>query len=91
MAFRPEPQNFKLWDIFEDPPRKKTSGSSEVTRQMEIFLKLMKVLTYALVFVAVLIGGSISKLSFIFMTSQVMGNVTPYCVRTGKLITMIRK
>lgn len=82
--YRAEPQDTKLWDIFEDPPAKKTTGSADLTRGMEIFLKLAKVCAYIVVLVIVLAGAVVSKLSFIFMTSQLTVRNVSYCNDTGE-------
>lgn len=72
-----------MWDIFEDPPAKKTTGSTDLTRGMEIFLKVAKVCAYVIVLSIVLTGAVVSKLSFIFMTSQLTVRNVSYCNDTG--------
>lgn len=72
-----------MWDIFEDPPAKKTTGSADLTRGMEVFLKAAKIFTYIVVLITVLSGAVVSKLSFIFMTSQLTIRNVSYCNDTG--------
>lgn len=83
LNFRAEPQDAKMWDIFENPPAKKTTGSADLTRGMEVFLKFAKVCAYLIVLVVVLAGCVVSKLSFIFMTSQLTERTVAYCNDTG--------
>ena len=78
-----------MWDIFENPPAKKTTGSADLTRGMENFLKAAKVLTYLTVFVIVLSGAVISKLSFIFMTSQLTDRTISYCNVEGTCVIFL--
>lgn len=83
LNFRADPQDAKMWDIFENPPAKKTTGSADLTRGMEVFLKFAKVCTYLIVLAIVLVGCVVSKLSFIFMTSQLTERTVAYCNDTG--------
>lgn len=72
-----------MWDIFENPPAKKTTGSADLTRGMEIFLKVAKVCAYLIVLGIVFSGAVVSKLSFIFMTSQLTVRSVSFCNDTG--------
>lgn len=73
-----------MWDIFQDIPAKKTSGSADLTRAMDIFLKAAKIFTYIVTLLVVLSGAVVSKLSFIFMTSQLTIRNVTYCNDTGR-------
>lgn len=86
---RAEPQDTKMWDIFEDPPAKKTTGSADLTRAMDIFLKVAKICTYLIVLFIVLSGAVVSKLSFFFMTSQLTVRNVSYCNDTGMIRSVL--
>lgn len=86
---RAEPQDTKMWDIFEDPPPKKTTGSADLTRAMDIFLKVAKICTYLIVLFIVLSGAVVSKLSFFFMTSQLAVRNVSYCNDTGMIRSVL--
>lgn len=72
-----------MWDIFENPPAKKTTGSADLTHGMEMFLKAAKLSAYLIVLAIVFVGAVVSKLSFVFMTSQLTIRNVSYCNDTG--------
>lgn len=79
-SYRASQQDFKLWDSFQDPPQDESSGSSIDSEFIETLTKLMKIVTYWLVFIVVAFSAVVSKLSFLLMTSHVAENSkTPYC------------
>nr|XP_022916186.1 uncharacterized protein LOC111426064 [Onthophagus taurus] len=67
------------WDIFEDPPVNKATGSSVETKYVNFAEKLGKFCTYIVVFLVVLGGAVISKGCLLFMTSQLNIKEMPYC------------
>uniref|UniRef100_A0A7G3ABH8 chitin synthase n=1 Tax=Lutzomyia longipalpis TaxID=7200 RepID=A0A7G3ABH8_LUTLO len=78
-------QNTELWDSFEDPPVKQTTGSAVDTKKFLFFIKLIKVLVYIFVFLIVLLGSTVSKLAFLFMTSHTLQRNIPYCNAENKV------
>ncbi|XP_055703562.1 chitin synthase chs-2-like [Phlebotomus papatasi] len=72
-------QDTELWDTFQDPPVKQTTGSAVDTKKFLFFIKIIKVIVYILVFLIVLLGSTVSKLAFLFMTSHVKPSGIPYC------------
>lgn len=60
----------KGWDVFREFPPKQDGGSMESQKCLEFTVRLLKILAYIIVFVAVLGSGVIAKGSTLFMTSQ---------------------
>lgn len=72
----------KGWDVFRDPPPKIDSGSMANQRCLEITVQITKAAVYLLVFIIVLGSGVATKLSVLFMTSQLRASKTlVYCNR----------
>jgi hypothetical protein len=77
---RSNQQDAKLWDSFQDPPEDDTATSSIESPWIDSSIKILKVFTYWFVFIVVASTSVLSKLSFLFMTSNVVENTrTRYC------------
>ncbi|XP_067001405.2 chitin synthase chs-2 [Anabrus simplex] len=73
-------QEIKGWDVFRNPPPKTDSGSMANQRCVEITVKMLKVVTYLVTFIIVLVSGVIAKGTTLFMTSQLKKDkILPYC------------
>ncbi|GAB0098083.1 Chitin synthase [Sergentomyia squamirostris] len=81
-------QDSELWDTFQDPPVKQTTGSAVDTNKFLVLIKCTKVVVYICVFLIVLAGSVLSKMSFLFMTSHIPQSRTiPYCNPDDKIRT----
>ncbi|XP_037938535.1 chitin synthase chs-2 [Teleopsis dalmanni] len=69
-----------LWDSFQDPPSKRSTGSATNWGKLNIFLKIFKAFTYVFVFFTIIITTIISKLSFMLMVAQIQNRRLKYCV-----------
>lgn len=66
--------------MFRDPPLKQDSESMAQQKCLDMCVKILKIVAYLLTFVIVLASGVISKVTLLFMTSQLNpAKVTPYC------------
>ncbi|XP_059060579.1 chitin synthase chs-2-like [Achroia grisella] len=63
-------QETKGWNLFREIPVKKESGSQATAEWVELSVKILKVLAYILVFIAVLGSAMIAKGTLLFVTSQ---------------------
>ncbi|XP_038118969.1 chitin synthase chs-2 [Culex quinquefasciatus] len=73
-------QDNKLWDSFQDPPVQQTSGSAASQEYLVVFIKGLKVFTYAFVFLVTLAAACFSKMSLLLMTSNIReGTKNRYC------------
>uniref|UniRef100_A0A2A4K4F7 chitin synthase n=1 Tax=Heliothis virescens TaxID=7102 RepID=A0A2A4K4F7_HELVI len=63
-------QETKGWDVFREFPPKQDSGSMETQKCLEFTVRLLKVMAYLVVFIAVLGSGVVAKGTTLFMTSQ---------------------
>ncbi|XP_072936714.1 chitin synthase chs-2-like [Epargyreus clarus] len=63
-------QETKGWNLFREIPVKKESGSMVTTKWIDTSVKILKLLAYISVFVAVLGSAVISKGTLMFITSQ---------------------
>ncbi|BFF96913.1 chitin synthase chs-2 [Drosophila madeirensis] len=63
-----------LWDSFQDPPAKKTSGSDADWKTLQFFLKLFKLLVFLLVFAVVLASSVVAKLLYLYMAGNTSGS-----------------
>lgn len=69
-----------LWDSFQDPPAPLHSGSALDNKRFDRLKKLLKIVTYMLVFVVVLCGAIASKMSYLLMVTFVSnGQRVKYC------------
>uniref|UniRef100_A0A1L8E354 chitin synthase n=3 Tax=Nyssomyia neivai TaxID=330878 RepID=A0A1L8E354_9DIPT len=87
-------QATEQWDLFRDPPVKQTTGSAVDPKKFLFLIKLIKVLTYALVLTIVLMGSAVSKLTFLFMTSHIVQRNIPFCNtdnRVGSYVAVLVK
>ncbi|XP_002048317.3 chitin synthase chs-2 [Drosophila virilis] len=63
-----------LWDSFQDPPAKRTSGSDAYWKKLQFFLKLVKLFTYLLVFGVVLGSSVAANLIYLYMAGNTNGD-----------------
>ncbi|ALC44950.1 CS-2, partial [Drosophila busckii] len=64
-----------LWDSFQDPPAKRTSGSDAHWKKLQFVLKLLKLFTYLLVFAVILACSVTAKLVYLYMAGNTNGEV----------------
>ncbi|EDX00098.2 uncharacterized protein Dyak_GE23277, isoform B [Drosophila yakuba] len=62
-----------LWDSFQDPPSKKTSGSDADWKKLQFCLKLFKLCIYLLVFAVVLATSVFAKVAYLYMAGNTGG------------------
>ncbi|KAH8379500.1 hypothetical protein KR009_005325, partial [Drosophila setifemur] len=86
-----------LWDSFQDPPSKKTSGSDADWKKLQFFLKLFKLCVYLLVFAVVLASSVAANLLYLYMAGNT-GNSGPraqvcskYLLRSGEVVAASNK
>lgn len=59
-----------MWDSFQDPPSRKTSGSDVDWKKLQFFLKLFKLFVYLLVFAVVLATSVLAQLLYLYMAGN---------------------
>ncbi|XP_072936717.1 chitin synthase chs-2 isoform X2 [Epargyreus clarus] len=64
-------QETKGWDVFREFPPKQDSVSMEQQKCLEMTVRMLKILAYAVTFLVVLGSGVIAKGTMLFMTSQI--------------------
>lgn len=68
------------WDVFKYFPLRLKTGSRADTRLVDNLVKLAKALTYVVLFLLVLCGGVLAKLTIIFSASQISDDgAVAYC------------
>ncbi|XP_043647130.1 chitin synthase chs-2 isoform X1 [Drosophila teissieri] len=83
-----------LWDSFQDPPSKKTSGSDADWKKLQFCLKLFKLCIYLLVFAVVLATSVFAKLAYLYMAGNTGGTgsrvqvCSKYLLRHGQVEAM---
>ncbi|XP_034109385.1 chitin synthase chs-2 isoform X1 [Drosophila albomicans] len=85
-----------LWDSFQDPPAKRTSGSDADWKKLQFFTKLFKLFTYIVVFGVVLASSVAAKLVYIYMAGNTNGDgkvqmCSKYLLLDGQVMAMRSK
>lgn len=76
----------QLWNSFQDPPVTSSTGSAIDTKRFETFKKLLKLFTYILVFLTVLITAIASKISFYILAAYTKSDKKfKYCDITSNI------
>lgn len=74
-----------LWDSFQDPPAKRTSGSDAYWKKLQFFLKLFKLFVYLLVFAVILSCSVAANLIYLYMAGNTNGDtVVRVCTKYRK-------
>ncbi|EDW19044.1 chitin synthase chs-2 [Drosophila mojavensis] len=85
-----------LWDSFQDPPAKRTSGSDAYWKKLQFFLKLFKLFVYLLVFAVILASSVTANLIYLYMAGNTNGDTvvrvcTKYLLLDGQVLAVRSK
>ncbi|KAL7734282.1 hypothetical protein ACLKA6_010625 [Drosophila palustris] len=85
-----------LWDSFQDPPAKRTSGSDADWKKLQFFMKVFKLFAYILVFGVVLASSVAAKLVYLYMAGNTNGErevqmCSKYLLLDGQVMAMRSK
>ncbi|EDV97910.1 chitin synthase chs-2 [Drosophila grimshawi] len=85
-----------LWDSFQDPPAKRSSGSDADWKKLQFFIKLFKLFTYIFVCAVVLASSVAAKLTYLYMAGNTNGDAqvrvcSKYLLLDGQVMAMPSK
>ena len=70
----------KGWDVFRSLPPETDSSSENIQKWLSTSVKILKVFAYVFTFCMVLVCGVVTKITTLFMTSQLkLNRETEYC------------
>ena len=70
----------KGWDVFRVLPPETDSSSENIQKWLKNAVKILKVFAYLFTFCMVLVCGVVTKITTLFMTSQIkLNRETEYC------------
>ena len=70
----------KGWDVFRSLPPETDSSSENIQKWLSTSVKVLKVFAYLFTFCMVLVCGVVTKITTLFMTSQIkLDRETEYC------------
>ena len=70
----------KGWDVFRSLPPETDSSSENIQKWLSTSVKVLKVFAYLFTFCMVLVCGVVTKITTLFMTSQIkLNKETEYC------------